>query len=158
MVQKNIKMLLIRTIRKSSRYLERMSSTNCNSVKSGDTKGKVEANYVWLVCCMHWEYEFLPIDEIIDDITREGYCLKNLTNCRLRWAFYTLWTKERAKGKCQSGPSWTSCYRDAKGSPTKSHAVGPKGLTRMKLQLNVQQTRIYMQPPALDTSTIRVQR
>ena len=43
------------------------------------------------------------------------------------------------------------------GSPIGSHMVGPKELTRMKSQINLQQTGICIQPPTLDMIRTRVQ-
>ena len=53
------------------------------------------------------EYEFMSIDETTGD---KGY-VKKTPNCRLFQAIYTLRTKEKVRGKCQSGPSWTGVVR-----------------------------------------------
>ena len=60
----------------------------------------------WCCICMG-EYEFMSIDEI----TGEKCCVKKTSKCRLCQAIYTLWKKEKMRGKCQSGPSWTGVMR-----------------------------------------------
>ena len=53
------------------------------------------------------EYKFMSIDEI----TGEKCCLKKKAKCRHCRAIYTLWRKEKMRGKCQSGPSWRGVVR-----------------------------------------------
>ena len=65
-------------------------------------KGR-QRTYDWCCICME-EYEFMPIDEI----TGEKCCVKKTAKCRLCRAIYTLWRKEKMRGKNQSGPSWTA--------------------------------------------------
>ena len=60
----------------------------------------------WCCICTE-EYEFVSIDET----TREKCCVKKIANCEICWAIYTRWTKEKVRGKCQSGPSWTGMAR-----------------------------------------------
>ena len=47
----------------------------------------------------------------IDEITGEKSCVKKTAKCRLCQAIYTLWRKEKMRGKYQSGPSWTGVVR-----------------------------------------------
>ena len=47
----------------------------------------------------------------IDEITREKCCVKKTAKCLLCRATYTLWRKEKMRGKCESGPSWTGVVR-----------------------------------------------
>ena len=47
----------------------------------------------------------------IDEITGEKCCVKKTAKCRLCRAIYTLWRKEKMRGKNQSGPSWTGVVR-----------------------------------------------
>ena len=56
--------------------------------------------------CME-EYEFVSIDEK----TEEKCCVKKTANCRCPGAIYTLWTKEKARDKCQRGTSWMGVVR-----------------------------------------------
>ena len=59
-------------------------------------------------CCIRMEeYEFMSIDEI----TGEKCCVKKTAKCLLCRAIYTLWRKEKMRGKNQSGPSWTGVVR-----------------------------------------------
>ena len=60
----------------------------------------------WCCICME-EYEFMSIDEI----TGEKRCVKKIAKCRLCRAIYTLGRKEKMRGKCESGPSWTGVVR-----------------------------------------------
>ena len=53
------------------------------------------------------EYEFMSID----DTTGEKCCVKKRANCGLCGDIHTLCTKEKVRGKCQSGPSWTGVVR-----------------------------------------------
>ena len=52
----------------------------------------------WCCMCME-EYEFMSIDEI----TREKFCVKKTAKCRLCRAIYTLWRKEKMRGKIKVG-------------------------------------------------------
>ena len=65
------------------------------------------------------KYEFLSIDEIIG----EEYCVKKIANCQFCQAIYELWTKEKARGKYQSGPTWTGMVRHLESV----HNVGIEG-------------------------------
>ena len=60
----------------------------------------------WCCICME-EYEFMAIGEI----TREKCCVKKTAKSLLCRAIYTLWRKEKMRGKNQSGSSWTSVVR-----------------------------------------------
>ena len=60
----------------------------------------------WCCICME-EYEFMSIDEI----TGEKCCVKKTPKCRLCRAIYTLWRKEKMRGKYQSEPSWMGVMR-----------------------------------------------
>ena len=60
----------------------------------------------WCCICME-EYEFMSIDEI----TGEKCCVKKTAKCLLCRAIYTLWRKEKMRGKNQSGPSWSGVVR-----------------------------------------------
>ena len=60
----------------------------------------------WCYICME-EYEFMSIDEIIG----EKCYGKKIAKCVLCRATYTLWRKEKMRGKNQSGPSWTGIVR-----------------------------------------------
>ena len=53
------------------------------------------------------EYEFMSIDEI----TGEKCCVKKTAKCLVCRATYTLWRKEKMRGKYQRGPSWTGVVR-----------------------------------------------
>ena len=47
----------------------------------------------------------------IDEITGEKCCVKKTEKCLLCRAIYTLWKKEKMRGKNQSGLSWTGVVR-----------------------------------------------
>ena len=92
---------------KRRRSEDPMSSVVAIMRKVAEPKEKGRRRTSDCCCICIEEYEFMSIDEIIGG----KCCVKKTEKCGICQAIYTLWRKEKMRGKCQGGPSSTGVVR-----------------------------------------------